>query len=176
MAHRAPVILVPYTPSWRERFHEERRILAEVLPQHFVIEHIGSTAVVGLAAKPIIDIMIGANSLAEIEQVIPALERLGYEYLPQNEAAIPERRFLAKPIVRPRHFHLHCVVLGGKFWREHLAFRDRLRADPALAQEYEALKLRLAQQFGDDRAGYTDAKSDFILEVVKQAMRRFSNP
>lgn len=167
MAHRAPVILHPYDPEWQQRFLDEKHALATVLPADFVIEHIGSTAVPGLCAKPIIDVMLGAASLEEIERFIPAMEALGYEYLPQNEASIPDRRFLAKPVTRPRHFHLHGVALNGKFWREHLLFRDRLRADAALANEYAELKQRLAQEFGDDRAGYTEAKSDFILRVVR---------
>src|SRR5690606_21202436 len=111
MAHRAPVIIDPYNPEWPSVFRQEQDALRAVLPGHFVIEHIGSTAVPGLAAKPIIDVMVGAHSLPEIDAVISELKGLGYEYLPQNEIDIPQRRFLAKPVVRPRQFHLHCVAM-----------------------------------------------------------------
>ena len=169
MAHRAPLIITSYNPSWPTMFREEQRLLMSVLPEHFEVEHIGSTAVPGLSAKPILDVMIGAPSLPAIDAVIPALEELGYEYLPQNEATIPDRRFLAKPLVRPRHFHVHAVALDGRFWREHLLFRDLLRADAVLASEYDALKRSLAERFGDDRAGYTEAKSSFILSAIDSA-------
>ncbi|MBB1473064.1 GrpB family protein [Luteimonas sp. MC1782] len=167
MAHRAPVVIAPYNDQWPVRFHEESEALASVLPRHFVIENIGSTAVPGMPAKPVIDMLLGADSLADIELVIPALARLGYEYIARHEAEIPDRRFLAKPVVRPRHFHLHGVVMGGTIWREQLRFRDLLRSDAALAGRYAALKQHLAGVFGDDRAGYTDAKRDFIHAAVR---------
>lgn len=167
MAHRAPVVIAPYDDQWPVRFHEESKALASVLPRHFVLEHMGSTAVPGMPAKPIIDMLLGAGSLADIERVIPALERLGYEYIARHEAGIPERRFLAKPVVRPRGFHLHGVVMGGTIWNEQLRFRDLLRADAALAARYAGLKRHLARVFGDDRAGYTDAKRDFIHAALR---------
>lgn len=162
MAHRAPVVIAPYDDRWPVRFRDEAEALASVLPAHFVLEHMGSTAVPGMPAKPIIDMLLGADSLADIERVIPVLEQLGYEYVARHEAEIPGRRFFAKPVVRPRHFHLHGVVMGGTIWREQLRFRDLLRADAALAARYAKLKQQLAGVFGDDRAGYTDAKRDFI--------------
>lgn len=168
MAHRAPVIIEKYNPGWPSIFRREQDALRAVLPQHFVIEHIGSTAVPGLAAKPIIDMMLGAHSLLEIDAVIPELKELGYEYLPQNEIDFPQRRFLAKPVVRPRHFHLHCVAMDDLFWNERLVFRDLLRADAELASDYAALKMELAKVFGDDRAGYTHAKSNFVRKAVQQ--------
>ena len=166
MAHRAPIVISPYSDAWPRCFAKERDRLLAALPEGFEIEHVGSTSVPGLAAKPIIDMLLGAASLDAIDAVIPVLGSLGYDYRPEHEATFPQRRFLAAPLVRPRRFHLHGVVQGGAFWRDHIAFRDRLRGSAALAAEYAALKRRLARACGDDRGGYTHAKSAFILGVL----------
>lgn len=166
MKHRAPVVIAPHSEQWRGQFREERRLLLSVLPAHFRLEHIGSTSVPGMPAKPIIDMMLGARSLSEIQTCIPELGRLGYEYMPQHELELPERRFFAKPLVRPRHFHLHAVVAESSFWCEHLKFRDLLREDRTLADDYAKLKYRLAQAFGDERDGYTNAKTAFIHKAI----------
>ena len=114
--------------------------------------------------------MLGAESLHQIEKWVPILEGIGYEYLPQNEEVMPNRRFFAKPRIRPRHFHLHGVVFGGSFWNEHLAFRDALRSNSVLSDEYSKLKHQLAEKFGDDREGYTNAKNPFISAVLQHAL------
>ena len=165
-----PIILAPYSAEWPGMFTSERAALSSLYPLHtFQIEHIGSTAVPGLAAKPLIDIMLGAPSLVEIEAQIEGLARLGYAYFRHHEKVMPYRRFFAKPEGHPRHFHLHAVVRGEKFWNEHLLFRDALRNNARLAEEYAALKLRLAAQFGTDRDGYTDAKTTFITTAIRRA-------
>ena len=170
MTHRAPIVIVPYAEAWPSTFAQERDQLARLFPEAGTcIEHIGSTAVPGLAAKPIIDILIGVTTLAQVEVRVDDLARLGYEYMPQHECVLPQRRFFAKPLVRPRRFHLHGVVVGEAFWKEHIAFRDALRSSRALASEYETLKRGLAAQFGNDRESYTDAKSGFITRVVHRA-------
>ena len=170
MTDRGEVQVVPYSPEWPRRFEAERAVLATVFaPGEFRIEHIGSTAVPGLSAKPIVDVLVGAATLADIEARVPAMAAQGYQYVPELEAVLPQRRFLAKPKVRPRQFHVHAVELGSRFWAEHLQFRDALRADPDLAAEYAALKLKLAARFGDDRKGYTDAKDPFIRSVLRRA-------
>jgi len=163
----APIAVVAYSSDWPARFAAERDALARVFPPcAFTIEHIGSTAVPGLDAKPTIDILIGAPSLPEIEARIGAMESLGYAYVPEHEGALPERRFFAKPATGPRRFHVHAVRADSSFHAEHLRFRDALRADPALAAEYGALKRRLAVRHHPDREAYTDAKSAFIHSVV----------
>lgn len=164
-------MIEPYAARWPARFEAERAALRAVLPQGFVVEHVGSTAVPGLGAEPIIDLMLGADSLRDIEAQIPVLEALGYEYRPEHEVQIPERRFFAKPRKRPRDFHLHAIVRGGAFWIGHLAFRDALRSNARLARQYEALKRRLASRCGDDRDAYTDAKGPFVSAVLT-ALRR----
>jgi GrpB-like predicted nucleotidyltransferase (UPF0157 family) len=164
--HRALIVISAYSSEWPRQYRDEVQLLRTVLPDHVALEHIGSTSVPGMPAKPIIDMMLGADSLVEMQTFISDLERLGYEYMPQHELEMPQRKFLAKPRVRPRHFHLHGVVKGGRFWQDHLRFRDRLRQDPEAATRYAELKRQLAQSFGDDRAGYTSAKSEFISSMI----------
>ncbi|MET0281520.1 MAG: GrpB family protein [Steroidobacteraceae bacterium] len=170
MAHRLPVVISEYSTDWAASFQAERiAILDAVGSDGFEVEHIGSTAVAGLAAKPIIDIMIGASDMARIEGVITRLESIGYEYMPNPRIVIPNWRFFAKPITRPRLFHLHGVVLGGSKWSDLLLFREALRSDPLLAREYAALKLALASRHHDDRSAYTDEKADFIQSVLERS-------
>lgn len=170
MVHRATVVLEPYSPDWPRAFEGEReRLLAALGDPAFRIEHVGSTAVPGLGAKPILDLLLGGPSLQAVEARIPDLCACGYDYLPEHEAVLPQRRFLAWPRSRPRRFHLHGVALGGDFWVDHLLFRDALRASPALTAAYLTLKQGLADRFQDDRAAYTEGKTAFITAVVAKA-------
>jgi GrpB-like predicted nucleotidyltransferase (UPF0157 family) len=167
---REPVVIVDWRAAWAERFAEQReRLLAHFAPGEAVVEHVGSTAVPGLAAKPIVDMMLGVRRLADVERRIPALEADGWEYVPEHEAVLPERRFFARPSPRPRTHHLHAVELASAFWRDHLAFRDHLRAHPEVARAYAALKRELAARFGRDREGYTEAKAAFIRGALARS-------
>ena len=112
------------------------------------IEHVGSTAVPGLGAKPVIDVMVGLSRLAQAEDRIAALEAAGYEYVRKYERQRPERRYFRKPRLGPRGVHLHCVVEGSHFWVRHLAFRDYLHAHPESAAAYYKLKRELAVRWG----------------------------
>lgn len=162
-------MVVPYDAAWPERFTSERdRLLALFDAATTRIEHVGSTAVPGLAAKPIIDMLLGVEQIAELEMHIPALESLGWEYLPEHETTFPERRFLARPKPRPRSHHLHAVRIDTPFFREHLAFRDHLRVQAGDTQRYAALKRSLAQRYRNDRLAYTEAKTEFIREVLSR--------
>lgn len=161
------VVLSAYSPLWPAIFDFERGRLEAILGEGAaVIEHIGSTAVPGLGAKPIIDVMIGVADLAMIERRIPALVEDGYRYVPQFEKSMPERRYFVKTHAQPGHFQVHAVVFESPFWKRHLAFRDALRGDPKLAADYWKLKQRLAARFPNDREAYTEGKSAFIREVV----------
>ena len=160
------VQLSPYSPLWPAIFDYERGQLAAVLGDAMRIEHIGSTAVPGLGAKPIIDVLVGAPDLPSIEARIPALQACGYQYVKEFERALPERRYFRRTDGQPGHFHVHAVACGGPFWTSHLAFRDALRSDAALAEEYWKLKTRLAARFPNDREAYTDGKGDFIRRVL----------
>ena len=131
-------------------------------------EHIGST-VPGVAAKPIIDNMAGLRTLGDASQCIEPLEGISYEYVPQYELYILERRYFRKPRIKPSTHHLHIVEITSEFWGTHLLFRDFLRAHPDAARQYAELKRRLAAQYGSDGFGYTETKSDFIESVLARA-------
>jgi GrpB-like predicted nucleotidyltransferase (UPF0157 family) len=161
-----PVLLTAYSPLWPAIFDLERRRLLEIFEHAAVVEHIGSTAVPGLGAKPVIDVMLGAPALALVEARIPALEGAGYRYVPEFEKAMPQRRYFTRMDSPPGKFHLHAVVLGSDFWERHLAFRDALRADASLAQRYWRLKQQLSARHRDDRAAYAEAKGDFIRAAL----------
>ncbi len=165
-----PVVVVEYDPNWVALYEDEkRRILGAIGAQAAAIEHIGSTAVPGLAAKPSIDILVGIRMLEQSGDCIQPLADIGYEYVPEYEAEIPERRYFHKGPERARTHHLHMVEQAGEFWKRHIAFRDYLRAHPDAAHEYAELKRRLAARYKWDRAGYTEAKSSFVEAAIARA-------
>jgi GrpB-like predicted nucleotidyltransferase (UPF0157 family) len=166
----ARVVIVEYDPRWPALYEAERdRILATVGDFVIAIEHIGSTAVPGLGAKPIIDIMPAVRSLADAEKCVEPLAGIGYEYVPEYNELIPERRYFHKGPDDARTVHLHMVEQTSEFWQRHVLFRDWLRTHPEDAQEYYRLKKELAARFGRDREGFTDAKGPFIESIVARA-------
>ena len=170
MEPQDPVELSPYSPLWPAVFDVEReRLAAFFAGEDVAIEHIGSTAVPGLGAKPIIDVMLGCAALSVVEARIATLEADGYRYVKEFEVAFPDRRYFDKREGQPGRFHLHAVVKGSAFWSRQLAFRDALRADPALAERYWKVKQRSAARFPGDRAAYTEGKTDFIRGVLQAA-------
>ena len=168
-----PVIVVPYDINWQEQFDRERSLLHNVFRDiPVVVEHVGSTAVPGLASKPIIDLMLGARALADVESRIEALRAHHYEYVPAYETQLPDRRYFRKPFSVPRTHHLHCVVFGSSFWRDDLLFRDYLRANPGAAAEYAALKRELASRHRLDRSAYVEGKTSFVQSILAKAGAR----
>lgn len=170
----APVKVVDYDPNWPLIFEREKaRILGVIGKKVVAIEHVGSTAVPGLGAKPIIDIMVGIRHLSDAEGCIGPLETIGYEYSPEYEVSIPERRYFRKgpSNVPNKHYHLHMVEYDSDFWRRHLLFRDCLRAHPHAARAYHRLKKELAAKYRFDREAYTEAKTLFIESIVAKASR-----
>jgi GrpB-like predicted nucleotidyltransferase (UPF0157 family) len=164
-AARPPIEIVDYDPGWPAAYGAEReRLLGEIGRWVVAVEHIGSTAVPGLAAKPIIDIMPGIRTLKDASECVQGVRRLGYEYVPEFEDALPDRRYLKKGFPEQK-LHVHIVEFGGEFWRRHIAFRDYLRSHPEVAAEYAALKRKLAAEFPRDTVAYTEAKSEFILGI-----------
>ena len=169
--------VVQYDPAWPESFATERPALQAVFePLSVVIEHVGSTSVPGLGAKPVIDVMVGVERLREVEPRVPALEALGYEYVPEYEAQLPERRYFRKPRIRPRTHHLHIVERGSTFWARHLLFRDYLRRHAEVADDYYQLKCQLAARLGGDGVAYTEAKSQFIEAAMARARVELDGP
>ena len=161
-----PVLLVPSAPHWPEAY---ATLCAELLavfgPGEIAIEHIGSTAVPGLLAKPVLDLMLGAPTLTAIEARIPTLTALGYQYVDRHEHELPQRRYFVRQPAGAERIHLHGLVRGDRLWREHLIFRDALRADADLRARYAALKTELVAR-GLDKAAYTAAKAPFIRAVL----------
>jgi GrpB-like predicted nucleotidyltransferase (UPF0157 family) len=171
----APVIIVDYDERWPQMFRAEAALIQGAIGRWLAaIEHVGSTAVPGLAAKPVIDIMPGLRSLADAPEIIGPMEAIGYEYVPEFEAVLPERRYFVKPAGeegrRQRLYHVHVVEATSHFWKRTVAFRDYLRADPDAAQDYARLKRRLSEEYRDDRHGYTDAKTEFITRIERLAL------
>ena len=168
--------IADYSPTWPELFATEKAQLAPLLPEGTLIEHIGSTAVPGLAAKPIIDIMIGLPGFALADALVPGIETLGYQYVSTFESEMPYRRYFRKPHVQhtdaARTHHLHMVEIGTDFWHRHLAFRDHLRANPERAAQYAALKRDLAGREWQDMNDYADAKTDFIRAITPRSSSR----
>ena len=167
----APVEIVAYDAAWPRRFEEEVRLLRDVLGPWLSgsIEHIGSTAVPGLAAKPVIDIMAAVHSLDASRPAIAALNDAGYCYAPYRADA---EHWFCKPSPEFRTHHLHLVPGDSRQWVEAIGFRDYLRAQPETAMAYERLKRELAAQHRDDREAYTAAKHSFIERVTALALRK----
>lgn len=156
----AAVVIVDYDRRWPDSFQAERARIEPLLGVE--VHHIGSTAVPGLAAKPIIDMMARVDSY---EQPVRRLvEQLGYQYPVVFNKTLSDRRFLLYPTPADRTHHLHLITDPEEIAR-YLRFRDRLRSDPELAWEYAELKRRLAAQHEHDREAYTDAKTQFIANA-----------
>jgi GrpB-like predicted nucleotidyltransferase (UPF0157 family) len=161
------VEVVDYEPAWPSRFAAERDALAPTLRPWLAgeIEHVGSTAVVGLCAKPVIDILVPIHDLAASRPAVAALEQHhGYLYWPYRA---DEMHWLCKPAPDVRTHHAHLIPVTSRVYRERLAFRDALRADPALRERYGELKRRLAREHAGDREAYTEAKAPFIAGVLQ---------
>lgn len=165
MYAQPPLVIEPYDPLWPAKFTTERRLLIAVLAPWLAgpIEHIGSTAVPGLQAKPVIDIMAAIRDLASSRPAIEALQPHHYCYF---DYEADEMHWFCKPSDAERTHHLHLVPFGSSLWRDRLAFRDRLRTDGAIRVEYEKLKLVLAEKYRYDREAYTEAKTAFIRAVL----------
>lgn len=159
---------MPYDPAWPQRFARERALLERIVAPWLEggVHHVGSTAVPGLAAKPIVDIMVGVRDLEEARDAISVLEAESYCYFPYREYF----HWFCKPSPERREFHMYLIEPTHPQWAARLAFRDRLRTHPETAAEYLALKRRLADEHRADREAYTDAKAGFVERVVAEAL------
>jgi GrpB-like predicted nucleotidyltransferase (UPF0157 family) len=162
-----PVRIEPYDPAWPALFEEERVRLVEAIGRWAVggIHHVGSTAVPGLDAKPVIDILVGVRDLEGSRSCFDPLARLGYLYAPYRAS---EMHWFCKPHPDRRTHHLHLVPAGSRRFRDELTFREHLRSHPATADEYRRLKRRLAARFEHDREAYTEAKTEFISATCRR--------
>lgn len=181
-----PITIAEYDPAWPRMFEQEReRICADCGPDVFVaFEHAGSTAVPGLAAKPVIDISACVRSLDDAAPLVPKLEAMGYVYQKWTESPIrefsdegtPFRRYFTRDVDGVRRYQLHIVEAGHPWARDHLLFRDYLRAHPEAVREYAGLKRRLAAEYNANltdssniNVGYTDRKGEFVQECLRRA-------
>jgi GrpB-like predicted nucleotidyltransferase (UPF0157 family) len=169
-AERAePVVVVPYDPGWPATFARVCERIAPALGEMAVgIEHVGSTAVVGLAAKPIVDVDVVVRPEQDLAEIVERLAALGYRHL--GDLGILEREAFRAPAGDDlaRH-HLYVCPAGSGALSAHLILRDELRADPELAAEYGALKRELAERYRADRDAYTEGKTPFITGVLLRA-------
>lgn len=166
-----PVLLTHYDPIWSEKFNKEKQNLLSAAGKFLTrIEHIGSTAIPGMVAKPTVDILAAITSLQEAKTLIKVVSSIGYIYVPEFENELPERRYFYKDSADEDAFHLHVVELDSPFWKRHIAFRNYLRTHPDEADAYAELKIKLANEHTTDRNAYTDGKSEFIHRIEMLAL------
>ena len=164
---RHTVKLEPYNERWADLFEAERLRLKAVLGDDVDVQHIGSTAVPGLKAKPILDIGVGIEDFDAAFAFVKPLEVLGYTF--RGEHGIPRRHYFVKGPDNNRTHHLHVLERTHSQWHDMIFFRDYLRTHPKIAAEYQRLKLELAQQFPHDREAYTDGKHTFVQNILNRA-------
>ncbi len=173
--HDEDIVLVDYRDTWPEEFEGEAERLQQVIGPYVTggIHHVGSTAIPGMTAKPIVDILVGVRDLDSSRPCLELLRPLSYWYAPY----LPDvMHWFCKPTPARRTHHLHLVPTGSPRYLEELAFRDFLRGQPDAARDYAVLKRRLAERFRTDREAYTDSKGEFVAEVTREALAVRAEP
>ncbi len=170
-----PMKLSEYDPDWADAFADEAWRIAETFGELALrIEHVGSTAVPGLHAKPVIDIQVSLASLKPLEPLIDEMASLGYSHLPLPDPPVDVYPFFHRPERWPTTHHVHLCELGGDEEQRHLAFRDWLRAHPEDRDTYGAVKLRLAQEVDETDVAslfrYSESKGDVVREIERKAL------
>jgi len=167
------VLFREYEASWPQLYEAEKILVLGQIGEHLLtIEHIGSTSVPGLSAKPIIDMLLGVETLDQADACLDPLQQIGYEYLPERTAFTKARRFLRKyPPFGPVGYHLHLLQPSSPYWTVLLVFRNYLWHHPDTAHQYSVLKQQLAEQFPTDRLAYLHGKADFIHAVLQVAQQ-----
>jgi GrpB-like predicted nucleotidyltransferase (UPF0157 family) len=165
---RGTVRVVPYNPDWYISFQAERDLLRNALGSKVLeIRHIGSTAIPGMPAKPIIDILVAVRTLADVTDFADALVRLGYE--DKGDGSVVGRRYFVKGTEAARTHHLNFYEMNSSGWTTHILFCEYLKSHKEVAKEYAELKEKLAKEFPTDRASYTNGKEKFVAAVVERA-------
>ena len=171
------VIVEDYNPQWPQMYEQEKACIQDAIGEYLIdIQHVGSTSIPGLSAKPIIDIMAVIRNISLVEQCVQPLEALDYLY--QGELGIPGRHYFRKPIDishTDRTFHLHMVEKGHDQWAMYQLFREYMLLHPESVREYDTLKRELATKHGSDRAVYTNAKAPFIESIIRAAVKEAMN-
>lgn len=186
------IVIEPHNPDWSNQFTiESGKITDCIINVSPVIHHIGSTSIFGLCAKPIIDIMLGLNSIEELNEIVHSMQSIGYSYVSRYEDTMPYRRYFVRysqnenlPYITivdssatnmgelgyQSLVHVHSVVIGSEFWERHLAFRDYLRCHSDERDKYGDFKLALAGQDWENSLEYSAAKHGFIQEMQRKAL------
>jgi GrpB-like predicted nucleotidyltransferase (UPF0157 family) len=164
-----PIVdLNEYNSEWENHFDYERKKIIETIGDKIAgIEHIGSTSIRGLKAKPIIDIMVGVENFSKISSIVSPLNSIDFEYVPKPE--LTDRRFFRKGSWGQGTCHLHICEIHSTEWVEKLLFRDYLKNHPKVAKEYDLLKSELAMKYKYDRPAYTQQKEPFIKKIIEKA-------
>lgn len=164
----APVEIEEHNPEWGNRFDQARAELASVIgDDDKTIEHMGSTSVPDLMAKPEIDVLVGLGKLDDIEPYIKPLGEIGYPYYKRFEEGTPNRRYFRKSEGITPLVHVHMYEKDSDDYKKHIFYRDYLRANPDVAKRYEDLKKKLLIESNGDRGIYQEGKKQFINEVLK---------
>jgi GrpB-like predicted nucleotidyltransferase (UPF0157 family) len=174
-AIREEISIAPSDPEWPNLYENEAASLRRKLPRSVVIriEHFGSTAVPGLAAKPVIDVLVQVSSLEEAgEQVVPILEAEGYDYFWRTDVSPAYHWFIKRDARGKRTHHVHMVEADSSLW-ERLYFRDYLREFPEEARRYGELKQSLAERHPNDRIAYTEGKAEYVIAITERAKRHY---
>ena len=165
---KGTVKLSPYNAGWLKIFEKEKVLLFSTLGDLVIdIQHIGSTAIPGMPAKPIVDMMASIPDFQRIEKYIQPLKKLGYE--DRGQQGVPDRYIFVKGDEERRTHHLNLTEKDSSFWKEHILFLDYLHTHKEAVDEYAKLKTDLAKNFPDDRNSYTSAKAEFVKKIVEQA-------
>lgn len=168
-----PIVLKEHDPSWQEWFSDEKAALEQLLPERHKISHIGSTAIPGIWAKPIIDILLEVSRGSDMEIIKKLLTAAGWICMSESGARKSFNKGYTENGFAERVFHLHLRFCGDN---DEMYFRDHLRHHPKAAKEYEQLKLRLWKEFEHDRDGYTNAKAEFVKKYTQiEISRRYNN-
>ena len=162
------ISLLTYDPQWPSIFLAERARLCKRFPTEFLdIQHFGSTAIPGMAAKPVIDILAGVESMAVADELLEPLVKMGYFTPTDLNPKLDDRRWLMRWSEGRRTHHLHLVVLGSSAWQGYIRFRDALLAHPDMVDRYARLKQGLAMRYSTDREAYTEGKTEFVLSALR---------
>ncbi len=165
---RGEVRLVPHDASWKEAAQVKMRLLKEILGDTLIdVQHVGSTSIEGICAKPVIDVAAGVSSFDTVRERLTALQKAGFLFVRETQA--PKEMFFTCGDEIVRTHYIHVVPYGGEEWDGYILFRDFLNLRPRLRREYEQLKISLANRYRHERQQYTSSKNIFVKETIRQA-------
>lgn len=163
------VVIVPYSAEWAEEFQKEKKRLKNLLKDTALsIEHVGSTSIPGLSAKPIVDIAVAVKHKGTLKSLIPFFSDNGYDVMDSIETT--GEILVRKGSPQLRTHYIHIEVIGSTFWNNHIIFRDYLLEHPDVVKKYEQLKQKISEKYKDERKKYTAAKNAFIQDILRKAL------